>query len=220
MRLGAWEEGAHAPKGPHQTALVSFRTPVKTLAPSPPRETTFCEGCHSTPTHILGGSRSSPSAARPNTFSRLVLCSTRQPRRRSPIREISSKKCDLSAANPKKIARERASTEPARLRLATGHRYGSAVSLRAIACSGKRFVATPHYRRLSPCPHRHRHCKARRAVAHKARWHCEMQLCTGARNQLPFIGYIPTKTPRFRKSGAVGKGFRSSDRFHLSRVCS
>ena len=50
-------------KCPHQTALVSFGTPVKTLTPSPPRETTFCEGCHNTPTHILGGSQSSPSAA-------------------------------------------------------------------------------------------------------------------------------------------------------------
>ena len=31
---------------------------------------------------------------------------------------------------------------------------------------------------------------------------------------------LPTKTLRFRKSGAVGRGFRSSDRFLLSRVCS
>ena len=46
---------------------VSFGAPpAKTLKPTPvikrnqaPRETTFCEGCRSTPTHTLGGSQSS-----------------------------------------------------------------------------------------------------------------------------------------------------------------
>jgi len=31
---------------------------------------------------------------------------------------------------------------------------------------------------------------------------------------------VPTKNPRFRKGGAVGRDFRSLDRFLLSRVCS
>ena len=34
--------------------------PNETLKSTPPRETTFCEGYHNTPTHILGGSQSSP----------------------------------------------------------------------------------------------------------------------------------------------------------------
>ena len=37
--------------------------PGETLKSTLPRETTFCEGCHSTPTHFPGGSQSSPSAA-------------------------------------------------------------------------------------------------------------------------------------------------------------
>ena len=37
--------------------------PGENAKPTPTRETTFCEGCHTTPTHFLGGSQSSPSAA-------------------------------------------------------------------------------------------------------------------------------------------------------------
>ena len=46
---------------PNGSRFISY--PGETLKPTPPRETTFCEGCHSTPTPFFWGSQSSPSAA-------------------------------------------------------------------------------------------------------------------------------------------------------------
>ena len=110
-----------------------------------------------------------------------------------PHRAISSTKCDFVAANlPKKSRASARAPNP----LAFGSPPAADTAVPHLTAPSQwQPVATPHYPGQLPCPHRHRHCKARCAVAHKARWHCEMQLWTSARNQLPFIAhYAPIET--------------------------
>ena len=92
----AWDVGgggACFERIPSNGALVSFITPVKTLTSSPPRETTFCEGCHNTPTQTLGAARARrrrqatvPAAGRCNEHAprdlarRPANCSQKAPR--------------------------------------------------------------------------------------------------------------------------------------------